>query len=154
MITAVDGLSDCTLFEGLPEDKLAPVHELARVERHPAGTLLFPENAAAEDLFVLVEGRVNLAFSLPHHGEQLRIVVTGIKPGEVFGWSALSLAARYSAQAETLADSTLIRIHGRELQSVLEADLELGYHVMTRLCNLISGRLRDSRERLRVALQM
>lgn len=150
---AVTDLSACALFAGLPAEALTALNRLARLERLGPGTLVFAENDPAEDVYIVKRGRVALSFSFLHHGQRLRVEITQVEPPDVFGWSALTTARRLSAAAETVVDSEIWRLNGDQLRSLMDADPRLGYHIMSRLTDLISTRLRDSRERLRALLE-
>lgn len=148
----VDGLADCYLFAGVPDDVVGPVHEIAQVDRFSAGEKIFQENAEATDIYLLKSGQVTLSFTFVNEGRTLHVDIKRVQPGELFGWSALTRARRLSAQAHADADCEVIRIPGIPLRERMERDPRLGYVVMDRLTDLASHRLRDTREQLRVLL--
>ncbi|MBI2299046.1 MAG: cyclic nucleotide-binding domain-containing protein [Armatimonadetes bacterium] len=147
-------LAGCHMFDGLPEDVVAPVSGIAKVRRYTAGEVIFAERARAEKIHILRHGRVALSFPFPYHGETLRVAITSIGPGEVFGWSALTRGRRFTAQAVAEEDSEVLNLPGDALRELMDRDPRLGYAIMSYLTDLASHRLRDSWERLRVMLQM
>jgi toluene monooxygenase system ferredoxin subunit len=130
------------LFAGLPESTLAQINALARREEYQQGGTLYEVGDPVDDFYVLESGRVEFLI-----GRDDRTSPAGfmLRKGEVFGWAALleSQPVRI-AKATCIERSTLLRINGRRVLKVLEADPASGYVVMRRLSSLIARYLASS----------
>jgi toluene monooxygenase system ferredoxin subunit len=130
------------LFAGLPEGTLAQINALARREEYQQGGALYEVGDPADDFYVLESGRVEFLI-----GRDERTSPAGfmLRKGEVFGWAALleSQPVRI-AKATCFERSTLLRINGKRVLNVLEADPASGYLVMRRLSSLIARYLAAS----------
>jgi toluene monooxygenase system ferredoxin subunit len=130
------------LFQDLEPPILEKLAALARRESYEPGVLLYRPGDPAEDLFVLDSGRVEFLIG---RGERTAPGGFMLKKGEVFGWAALldGYPARI-ASARCLEASTLLRINGKAVLSVLEGDPQAGFVVMRRLAALIARYLASS----------
>jgi toluene monooxygenase system ferredoxin subunit len=130
------------LFTGIAENTLSEINALAKRESFPHGGTLYKVGDPAEDFFVLESGRIEFVI-----GRDERTSPAGfmLRKGEVFGWAALldSQPLRI-ANATCLEPSTLLRISGKQVLKVLEADPGSGYVVMRRLSSLIARYLAPS----------
>ncbi|MCC7493081.1 MAG: cyclic nucleotide-binding domain-containing protein [Fimbriimonadaceae bacterium] len=151
MLTATR-LTDYALFRGLPDHLLPAVESLARVEQYQADQVIFRENEAATDIFLLHRGLVGLSFTFLHAGQELHVQIKQVQPGEVFGWSALTRQQRLSAQAVAVGPAEVLRIPAAPLRELMEATPQLGYRVMDHLTDLASQRLHSTRDHLRALL--
>jgi toluene monooxygenase system ferredoxin subunit len=130
------------LFAGISEGTLAQINALARREEYPQGGTLYEVGDSADDFYVLESGRVEFLIG---RDERTRPAGFMLRKGEVFGWAALleSQPLRI-AKATCLERSTLLRINGKRVLKVLEADPASGYVVMRRLSSLIARYLASS----------
>ena len=140
------------LFAGAGDDLVKPVFDIAHVVRFAAGETIFREQEEASHLYILQAGLVTLSMSFLHEGKTLHVNLKKVQPGDLFGWSAVTTARRLSAQARAESDSEVIQLPGDRLRVLMDADPRLGYHVMSRLTDLASSRLRDTREQVRMLL--
>ena len=130
------------LFSGISEGSLAQINALARREEYQQGGTLYEVGDPVEDFYVLESGRVEFLIG---RDERTRPAGFMLRKGEVFGWAALleSQPVRI-AKATCVEPSTLLRINGRRVLDVLEADPASGYVVMRRLSSLIARYLASS----------
>lgn len=130
------------LFAGIAEGTLAQINALARREEYQQGGVLYEVGDPADDFYVLESGRVEFLIG---RDERTRPAGFMLRKGEVFGWAALleSQPVRI-AKATCLERSTLLRINGKRVLNVLEADPASGYLVMRRLSSLIARYLASS----------
>ena len=130
------------LFAGIAEGTVAQINALAQREEHPQGGTLYDVGDPADDFYVLESGRVEFLIG---RDERTRPAGFMLRKGEVFGWAALleSQPVRI-AKATCLERSTLLRINGKRVLNVLEADPASGYLVMRRLSSLIARYLASS----------
>ena len=141
-------VGSCWLFEGLAPAVLERIESITVRERFPSGESIFAEGDPANDLFILGEGEVELSYVLQGRSP-VTLRIAHIRPGDVFGWSALARNEKLTADAQTNADSVVWRIPVGPVLEIMDADPAVGYLVMTRLVQLVARRLRDTRSEMR-----
>ncbi len=134
-------LTNLSLFEGIPVEKLEPIAPLFEEIHAKAGEVLFCEGCEAEKFYILLEGNVSLSMKLTSRPENLVLGVIN-KYGQSFGWSVVVAAKHYTASAEAKEDSRILAINGDELKKFLEKDPEVGFPIAMRMVEIVSGRLR------------
>ncbi len=97
------------------------------VEQHPADTVIYPEGAPADSLYVLLSGEVELSL----HGNALEVE----KTGGIIGEMALFDSATRSATATALTDVILARLNREQLTGFMNDSTEFSLQVMTVLAN-------------------
>ena len=118
------------------------MNELAKImveESYKKGTFLFKESDPANFFYVLEEGQVKLSI-----GERGHIVHILYDPGEAFGWSSLVDLGSYTASAECLTQSKLIKIEREKLDKIFEKHLADSAQFYKRLAGVICQRLINS----------
>ncbi len=141
-------LQDLRLFVGLSGEEQARVAAIAHEARYAKDVVIFQEDTEAEDLYVVLEGRVALRFRLGMHTKSKQVTIDAVQPGEVMGWSALVPPRKLTASAVCLEPVRALTIEGAELRTLLDSDPRLGYAVMNNLAEVIATRLRDTRLQL------
>lgn len=132
-------LSAADLFQDLSPASLEAAAAIAVEERHAAGSFLFQAGDRAGDFFVLCQGRVRLSVS---RGGGIAHTVN--RPGETVGWSSMAGLAAYSASAECIEPSTILRIPAHKLTAIFENNPADGVEFFRRLLRHIGGRLIES----------
>jgi CRP-like cAMP-binding protein len=136
------------LFSGLNQKEQNRVAALSRELRFDRDAVIFKEGTEAEDLYVLLEGRVALRFHIGMHPLSTELTTDVIEPGEIMAWSALVPPGRLTASGVCLEPVRVLAIAGAALRKLLDDDPHIGYAVMTNLAEVIATRLRDTRLRL------
>lgn len=134
-------LTTIGLFEGIPEEKLAPIAPLWEELNVKAGENFFCEGCEVEKFYILLEGTVTLSMKLTSRPENLILGVIN-KFGQSFGWSVVLSANHYTASADAKEDSKVIAINGDDLRSFLDSDPIIGYKIAMRMVEIVSSRLR------------
>lgn len=132
-------IRETDLFSGLASHIIDEVASEAVEETFPAGHVLFRRGETADSLYILEEGAVDITIS---EGGLVSFPLTS--SGDVFGWSALVEPNRYTATAECMKDSKVLRIDGGRLMRLFERHPAEGLRVMRRLCGVIASRLSES----------
>ncbi len=130
---------EADLFKEMSQDFMNELAKIMIEESYGKGTSLFKEGDSAKTFYILEEGQVRLAV-----GERGHIVHLLSNPGEVFGWSSLVERDTYTASAECLAQSKLIKIEIEQLNKIFEKHLADGMLFFKRLAGVISQRLINS----------
>jgi len=148
-MVSIEALRNCELFEELSEAELAEIVPLCQEKSYPAGAIIFTEDQTAEYLCILQRGRVAVQMQLRSMAQiSGETTVEVVEPGRIFGWSALVKQRRLTATARCLEDVEIIAVNGEALNQLFERNAHIGFVVMKRLADVISSRLRLTRERL------
>lgn len=103
---------------------LLPLPEVTQLVSLRRSTSLYSQGHPADSLYVIDEGMVKLTRTNPASG---RIILGIFGPGQVIGEETLleEPGSEYYADAEVLSISTVFRVPGRVLASVLSQDAQL-----------------------------
>ena len=115
------------------------VMDISKPESHREGEFLFRKGDLANQFYVLLKGRIKLIL-----GETGHIVYVVSHAGEAFGWSSLTGRDTYSAAAECLAKTKVLKWNRQDLQEVIEKDTADGMAFYKRLSELLGNRLVQS----------
>ncbi|MBI1855639.1 MAG: Crp/Fnr family transcriptional regulator [Chloroflexi bacterium] len=111
-----------------------------------AGEVLFRQGDKANEIYIVIEGRVALDMLVPHRG---KIRFYTAEPWEVFGWSsATPIIHQRTAGATAVIDGLIACINAEKLHQACDDDHDLGYLVMRRLANIVASRLLVTRLQL------
>jgi CRP/FNR family transcriptional regulator, cyclic AMP receptor protein len=129
-----------------PDDK-SPADDalLARHgRRFPAGTVLFRDGDVADFAFLLQSGRVRLFKQVGAVERSLRVV----RPGDLFGESALQTGSIRRTTAVALDEVTAIAVDHATFESLLSSHPTVGLKVLEQVIR----RLRDAEEQVEVLM--
>lgn len=149
-----DAIEQIGFFDDISRDARQRLASEASLARHSPDDLLYEPGDAAEDLFALMEGTVDLsldfrksvllarpgfeeAIQVTHEFFDKPLVVGRVDPGRVFGWSAFCGTGRRVLSARCRIESRTLRLPAAHLQTVFEKDPELGYRLTSRLSRLL-----------------
>jgi CRP-like cAMP-binding protein len=110
--------------------------DLSQMVSHVKGDVLFQEKDPALHFYVLLNGRVKLGV-----GEGDQMVYNIKQNGEAFGWSSLIGRERYSASAECIEATKLLKTDSQKLIKVLENDPANGIVFFKQLAATLGNRL-------------
>ena len=127
------------IFWEMSKDFVKEIMDIAVTETHKEGEWLFREGDPASAFYILLKGRAKLSL-----GETGHIIYIVSNAGEAFGWSSLIGRERYSASAECMAESKLLKWDKEKLQPVLEKDPANSLLFYKRLAELLGNRLLQS----------
>lgn len=139
-----DLLKQSPYFSELDEVALDELSHLCKEESYNAGEIIFRENEVARKFYIVIEGWVSLKI------EEAGSTLTSIKEkGELFGWASLVEPYRYTATAETLANTKILSIEAEPFQkNFFQNHLKFALNFMNKLAQVINQRLEDSRKQL------
>ncbi len=137
----LDAFSRTYLVCGLTPAQVAKVAALARIERHCAQEVLIDKNHHGGDLYVVLEGRVNV---LTDDGDKL----AEVGPGSVLGEIELIDAGPKTANAVCVGLVDVAAIPVPALRTLMRSDLELGFMILANLARVLCGRLRKADQML------
>jgi len=141
-------------FGPLNDSQLKEIAMISEEESYPADETLFEEGDTARDLFLLLEGSVDLFYTVgggdKNQGVQ-EIPVSHINPGEPFSISALIEPHVLTSSCRTNMPSKLIRIDGESLRKACAEDKFMCYTFMRQVAKAAMERLNMTRVQLAAA---
>jgi CRP-like cAMP-binding protein len=140
-------LADFPLFRNLPEDLLDKIAALGKEISFSQGDTIFREGEGADKLHFLLAGDILLKVKLTSRPESITVSAVSQK-FESFGWSGIVPPYYYTASAVCETDCRVLTIPGDSFMELLEENPSAGFAVMRRLTELVSSRLRNSRQAL------
>ena len=142
-------------FFGLLDDpQLNKIAMLAEEKRYQRGSIVFREGKPATALYFLLEGSVDLYYTLgglKHDVVEKGISVGEINPGEPFGISALIEPHLLTSTASVSVDSRAIEIDAAALRSLFEDDRRMAYLFIHQAARSALERLNSTRVQLAAA---
>lgn len=136
---------NCPFLQGVPDESLQALEDLAHEVRYAPGTCLFSENSRHTDFHIVLEGHVRLEMLVPGRG---RIPILTLGPGDVLAWSAVLGNDIMTSTAISLEAVRTASLPGARLKQLCEEQPELGYHLMKQLAATLSRRLLATRLQL------
>lgn len=129
----------------IPAEARAVLAELARKRSFAVGEVLFREGEEAKSFGILSQGRVALRVLVPERGET---TILTVEPGDIIGWSALTMPFHSTSTAVALEPVEVIEFEGAAFRGVLRSDCRLASVVYPRLLQAVARRLIGTREQL------
>ena len=132
-----------------PDDAAGAIPDADRLharfgKRFDAGEVIFREGDAGTEAYLLEEGRVRLIKKV--RGIERSLMV--LKPGDLFGESALLIGALRSSTAIALAGGIALALDQTTLQNLLEHNPE----VASRIVKQLVRRLRDAEDQIEIMM--
>ena len=127
------------LLMGTSMDFIKKFMDISQMVSHDKGDVLFREKDPALHFYVLLNGRVKLGV-----GESDQKVYDVRQNGEAFGWSSLIGRERYSASAECVEATKLLKTDSEKLKKELEKDPANGLVFFKQLAATLGNRLLES----------
>jgi CRP-like cAMP-binding protein len=134
-------LAGVALFEGLADDALRVVADSGTSRHLERGDLLFRQGEPADELFVVVSGRIAIATRSIDGRESM---VALMEAGDLFGELSFFDGRGRSTDARALEPSEVLAFPFAPLRAALDAQPDALWHVV----ELLAGRLRTTDEAL------
>ena len=134
-------LADVDLFSGLNAQELRKVNKLCRPDDRSPGEVIYKEGDEVEDIYLVVRGEVSLRYEMPGRDPAREHIISIIRPGNVFGWSALVPPYRITLSSY-VGDQPckLYRISRNDLTTLFAENPRIGYVCMGNLTRVIADR--------------
>ena len=127
------------LFGGLTDDNLQHLANTLHVLTPPPGETLFREGDDGRDMFVVLEGEVEV-LKRSRTGADARVALLG--PGDWFGEMSILDVQPRSATVQGLAPARLLRIRTQDLEILYRQDIKAYSLMVLNLARELSRRLR------------
>lgn len=115
----------------------------------PPGTVIFEQGEPAQYLYLILKGRAIITYK-PYDGP--RIVLTRLKEGDVFGWSAVVGSRRYTSSVVSESDLEMIRLGRNKLTRLISDHPETSKVLIDRLALNVSPRWKNAHEQIKPIL--
>ena len=142
---ALDLLAKVHMFEGLQPAYLKRIAAIGARETHQSGTTIFAEGAVGDKMYLIVSGAVRISREVPGMGEEALAV---LRPGNYFGEMALIDDSPRSADAKAHETTEVFVIRKEDLEDLLFVDRDLAYDLLWNLVRTLSGRLRETNDKM------
>ena len=140
-------LGEFDLFKSTSEGALEEISAICETIKIAQGNYVFKEGETADKLHLLISGSIALRVNLTSRPEFVTVSFVD-RPHQTLGWSGVVSPNHYTASAYCEEDAELIVIPSDKFLAILEKYPEAGYKVMLRITQIISDRLRNSRQAL------
>ena len=127
------------IFWAMDKDFVKKIMNVSVTESHKQGVLLFQQGDRANQFYILLKGRIKLSL-----GETGQVVYIVSNAGEAFGWSSLLDRENYSASAECMTPTKVLRFNKANVLQILEKDPASGLVFFKRLADILGNRLLNS----------
>jgi signal transduction histidine kinase len=137
-------LSRSEIFGEVSTADLLAIAEFCREETYDDGNPVLVENDPADKLYIVERGKLALEkrIQIGRHSTRRNAIIGYVGPGEMAGFSTLTLPNTYTTSAVCVEPTRVIMVDGVALRSYLESHPAAGLQVMNTLAALISGRYR------------
>jgi CRP-like cAMP-binding protein len=111
------------------------------------GETVFREGQDADKLHFLLKGSIALRVNIMTRPESVTVSFVS-KGHECFGWSGIVPPYHYTATAYCDEESRILAVQGKEFMEIISENTVDGFKIMQRIAEIISDRLRNSRQAL------
>ena len=136
---SIDRLRDIGIFGALSDEVLEHLAKNLQQRRVAPGTTIFQEGDAAHDMFVVLDGEVEV-LKKSRRGRVQRVAILG--PSDAFGEMSIIDVQPRSATVRALAPARLLRIAAEDLDALYRHDVKSYAIVVLNVARDLSRRLR------------
>ncbi len=146
-MVSAEVLKECDMFRELDDEKIQKLVSIAQEESHPAGSVLYREGEASNQLYVVQEGKVFLEMrtDMGPAMRPLQVIIDIVQKREAFGWSAFSEPHLHTLSALTAEPTRLIVFDGEKVAAMMNEECQMGFGIMKGLTRLLASRLNHTR---------
>ncbi len=141
-------------FDFLTASQRKSIADISDVFSYQAGEVIFREKERARDLCILVQGSVELFFTVEveYHPElRKELLFSVLGPGELFGISALIEPHILTSSARAAKPSQVIQINMDGLLALCSQNEKFAYSLISQVAKTSMERLNDTRLQLAAA---
>jgi CRP-like cAMP-binding protein len=155
--TLVNSLKQSDIFYQLTPTQLELVANICRETTYQKDDLIFKENSGSKELYIIIQGEVNIMVDpslvgTTNDGVETRVIAT-MRRGQSFGEVALVDEGLRSASAcAAQKDTRLLIIPRDKLIMLCETYPQLGYRLMYNLAADLAMKIRNTDLRIREQL--
>jgi CRP/FNR family transcriptional regulator len=146
MITS-EMLAEFDLFKGVSKEVLDEITGITDTIKVEKDSFVFREGDTADKLHLLLSGSIALRVKLTSRPDSVTVSFLNSRH-QALGWSGVVAPNHYTASAFCEEDTELVVIPSDKFMDILDRNPEAGYKIMLRITQIISDRLRNSRQAL------
>jgi CRP-like cAMP-binding protein len=127
MKKTLDVISAIPIFNGLPDDQIAAIKQIAVKIKVNKGEILFSEGDEGKGFFVIAEGRLKV-FKVSPEGKEQILHILG--PGQPFGEVSVFAGQRFPANAQALENSRVFFLPRAAIVNLIAANPSLALNML------------------------
>jgi CRP-like cAMP-binding protein len=147
----LDSLPYIPLFHDLDPAQIDALKPLFEPFTTPTETVIFEQGDPATYLYLILKGAVLIRYK-PYDGPS--IILTRLREGDVFGWSAVIGSPRYTSSIISESALEAIRIRGEDLWKLVEEQPKTGKMIIDRLAKIVSPRWEKAHEQIQSLMSL
>ncbi len=125
-------------MQGLTEAQIDALSALATEVTFEENEVILEDGQRSAYFYLLVSGSVSVELRTPRYV----VCVEALKPGQVFGWSALLEHQDTLFQVRAREKTTALRIDGSVLKAKCHGEPGLGTEILQRTLQVVAGRVK------------
>ena len=129
------------LFQALTVEETHRLSGFTAVRKLEAGDTVFDFGQAGTHVYMLMKGAVDLKLSADP--DEFGIIVTRVKPGELFGLSPLLDSPRYTTAAQCVDSTEVLSIEAKPFAELLRNNCPVAINVLNRVARIYFSRYLD-----------
>lgn len=153
MTQYINILKQADIFYGMSPTQLELIDSYCQDKSFAAGEVIFPEGANSNELYIIVQGEVeilvNPALVSDQPEERESVAIATLRSGQSFGEIALVDQGLRSASAMAKQNTRLLVLPREQLIRLCEAYPQLGYRLMYNLAADLALKMRSTDLRIR-----
>ncbi len=127
MHKSLDIIAAIPIFNGLPEDQMAAIKQIAITKRFNKGEVIFSEGDAGNGFFVIAQGRVKI-FKVSAEGKEHILHIYG--SGQPFGEVPVFAGQKFPANAQALEKTVAIFLPRSDIVDLVAANPSLALNML------------------------
>lgn len=141
-MASFEDLKTTMLADGLYEEDLKMLADIAKVQEHYKNGIIFKENDVEDSIYVLLEGKVAIERRILPNQQAIHAHIQNVRRGQLFG--EMGFIERRSRSATAIAKShvRLLQFDIRDLEHLIEQHDKFGVRLYRTIAELLSRRLR------------
>jgi len=132
----IEIIRECKIFKMFPETLIEEIASVGFPLTYKANEMLFNVDEPADNLAILMEGRVDI---LTTKRTQF-VPVHTVRPGEAFALSSM-ITGHFVSAAKAMEDSEVCALPVDKMNIILEKDYKVAFYFMRQIAVLVSNRL-------------
>ena len=148
-LTAIEKME---IFKDFDLDQLKKILELCTIADFQQGQRLFMEGEPARDMWIVLDGSVELRFEMPDarkatNDSTISSHNTGIPESQVFGWSCFIAPHKMRLSAYCSSRRCqVVKINADQLNKLMVSDTDIGFKIMRYLLQVVGFRFKQMQE--------
>ncbi len=140
-------LAKFPLFQDVSPAILEKIARISEEISLKEGETVFREGQVADKMDFLLKGSIALRVNIMSKPDSVTVSYVA-KSNECFGWSGIVPPYHYTATAYCDEETRILSVRGKEFMEIISENPADGFKIMQRIAEIVSDRLRNSRQAL------